>query len=440
MNYTELIKRSYELGFSDLEVYERTSSDLTIAIYNGVVDKNKISDVTVSTIRGIYNGKMASMILENLEEDIDFVLENLLKNAKSLTTEEEFMIYEGDKEYPKVKHVENDFSNYTNFDKAELLKQLELKVKQKDSRIVFVPYCNYQEVKSAVKITNSKGLNVEKTNQYCALIVQAVARENNDSQSGFKVDVKLRYDDLNVDKIVDDVVTKTVAMLNAKSIPSKNYPVIIENDAMTDLLSSFMSVFSGEAAIKKLTPLLEKENQLIMSDLVTIVDDPMCSEAIMNEPFDDEGVACYKKEIVSNGVFKTFLHNLKTAKYFKTKSTGNGFKSGSTITVSGANVYITPGEKSKNDLIKEMNEGLLLTTLEGLHAGVNAISGDFSLKAQGFLVEKGQVSRAVTLIVAAGNFYKLMKDVVAVGNDLEIGHQGIAAPSILFKGIAISGE
>lgn len=440
MNYTELIKRSYELGFSDLEVYERTSSDLTIAIYNGVVDKNKISDVTVSTIRGIYNGKMASMILENLEEDIDFVLENLLKNAKSLTTEEEFMIYEGDKEYPKVKHVENDFSNYTNFDKAELLKQLELKVKQKDSRIVFVPYCNYQEVKSAVKITNSKGLNVEKTNQYCALIVQAVARENNDSQSGFKVDVKLRYDDLNVDKIVDDVVTKTVAMLNAKSIPSKNYPVIIENDAMTDLLSSFMGVFSGEAAIKKLTPLLEKENQLIMSDLVTIVDDPMCSEAIMNEPFDDEGVACYKKEIVSNGVFKTFLHNLKTAKYFKTKSTGNGFKSGSTITVSGANVYITPGEKSKNDLIKEMNEGLLLTTLEGLHAGVNAISGDFSLKAQGFLVEKGQVSRAVTLIVAAGNFYKLMKDVVAVGNDLEIGHQGIAAPSILFKGIAIFGE
>ena len=81
-----------------------------------------------------------------------------------------------------------------------------------------------------------------------------------------------------------------------------------------------------------------------------------------------------------------------------------------------------------------------MTSLEGLHSGVNPISGDFSLKTSGFLIKKGQIERAVTLIVAAGNFLQLMNKVEEVGSDLELSYQGIGAPSIKFKGIAISGE
>lgn len=440
MNYTELLNKAKEFGFSDLEIYEDHSSSLTIGIYNGIVDKNKISDVTQITIRGIYNGKMASIVLENENESIDFILNNLKNNASIISTEEEFMIYEGDTVYPKARDIRNDFQEYTTFQKIEMLKGIENNIKALDSRIVFVPYCNYSEEKSSVKIINSKGLNISKENEYCALVLQAVAKENNDSQSGFKVDVQLRYENLDTKKLAEEVVRRTVSMLNAKSIPSKTYPVIIENEAMTDLLSAFFPVFSGESAIKKLTPFLGKENEKIMSDLITIVDDPLHKDAIINEPFDDEGVACNRKVIVDKGVLKTLLHNLKTAKYFNTKSTGNGFKSGATIEVNPVNFYIEPGVKSKEELIKEMNDGLLITSVEGLHAGVNAISGDFSLKSQGFLISEGKISRPVTLIVAAGNFYKLMNEVVAVGSDLELGHQGIAAPSIMFKGLAISGE
>jgi PmbA protein len=440
MNYQELIKRSIALGFSDLEVYEDTSSNLSVAIFNGVVDKNEISDVSQVAIRAIYNGKMAYLDLENKDEDIDFVLNILKNNADSLTTEEEFLIYEGSENYPVVKHIENDFANYTNLDHIELIKKLEAKVKAADPRIVFVPYCNYEESKSVVRIINSKGLDISKCNEYCAVVVQAVARENEDSQSGFEVSVKLKYDNLDIDKICDDVVKKAVSMLNAKPVPSKVYPTIIDSEAMTDLFSSFQSVFSGEAAIKKITPLLGKENTQIMSELISIVDNPLKEDAIVIQPFDDEGVACYQKEIVKGGEFVTFLHNLKTARYFKTTSTGNGFKAGATIGVRGANLYIAPGTVSKEEMIKGIEEGLLLTSLEGLHAGVNPISGDFSLKASGFLIKNGNISRAITLIVASGNFFKLMNEVDTVGNDLELGYRGIGSPSIKFKGLSISGE
>lgn len=440
MNYQELIKKAIAAGFSDLEVYEDSATNLTIAIFNGVVDKNQVSDVSTITIRGIYQGKMAYLSLENKDEDIDYVINNLINNAKCLTTDEEFEIFAGSPSYPEHRSISSDFNNYASFDKIEMLKQLESKVKAADSRILFVPYCNYEEEKFMVRIVNSKGLDIVKQNEFCVVYAQAVAKENNDSQSGFEVQVKLRYEDLDIDKICQDVVKKTVSMLNAKPVSSKTYPVVVENEAMTSLFAAYQSIFSGEAGIKKITPLLGKENTKIMSDKITIIDDPLYKDAILVEPFDDEGVACYQKEVVKDGVLKTFLHNLKTAKYFKTQSTGNGFKAGANISVRGSNIHIVPGQLSKEDLLKDIDEGLLVTSFDGLHAGVNPISGDFSLKTSGFLIKKGQIERAVTLIVAAGNFFKLMNDVEEVGSDLYLSYQGIGAPSIKFKGIAISGE
>ncbi len=228
-------------------------------------------------------------------------------------------------------------------------------------------------------------------------------------------------------------------MLGAEAIESKTYPVIIENEAMADLLSGFSSMFTGEAAVKKLTSLLGKEGQKIMQDNVTIVDDPLLAGAVNSQPFDDEGVACYKKAVVENGVFKTFLHNLKTAKTFNTKSTGNGVKSGS-IGTRGINLYIEKGNATKEELISSIEEGLLITDLSGLHAGLNAISGDFSAQSSGFYIKNGKIEKPVTLIVVSGNFIKMMNEIDEIGSDLFLGYSGVGAPSIKFKGLPVSGK
>lgn len=440
MNLKALMERAKQENFEAIEIFEQKQTSIGIAIFNGVVDKNEISDLATLSIRGIYDGKIAYLDLENQNEDIDFVIKSLKDNAASLTTDEKFFIFEGSPKYPILPTIEHDFEKHSHFDKIEILKQLEQKMKAKDERIIFVPYCNYSEEKTTTRIVNSKGLDIQKENGYCVVVVQVVARENDDTQSGYDVIVKKRIDEINIDEISEEVVSKTVAMLNAKPIPSNTYPIIMENNVMTDILGAFQRIFSGEAAIKKITPLIDKVDKVIMSEKITIVDDPLCVDAITKEPFDDEGVACFSKNVVDKGVFKLFLHNLKTAAYFNTTSTGNGFRTGGSIGVAPINLYIQPGEKTKKELIENLENGFFVTSVEGLHAGVNPISGDFSLKASGFLIEAGALARPVTLVVLSGNFFKMMKEVEHIANDLKFTYKGISSPSIQFKGLAVSGE
>lgn len=443
MNYQELIKRANKNNFDAIEVTENTTKSMNIAIFNGKVDKNEISEITNISIRAIINGKMSYLTLENENEDLDNVLQSLRENANILTTDEQFEIFSGSEEYPKVEETPIDFDDFTMLDNINLLKELENNVKNADNRIIYVSFCEYEQELNTMRIVNSKGLDLTKSNHYSLVAIQAVASENGKTCSGFSIDAKVKRADINPKAICDDVVRKTVSMLNAKPIKSSIYPVIIENETMIDLFATFQSMFSGEAAIRGITPYVGKENTLIMSDKITIIDDPLMRGVgvLETQPFDDEGVACYSKKIVDNGVFKTMLHNLKTAKYFNTTSTGNGFKAANGIIARGHNMYIENGCISKDDMIKSIEKGLLITDLDGLHAGVDVVSGDFSLKASGYYIENGEISRAVTLIVIAGNFYKLLKEEVeAIGNDFKMKYNAIGAPSIKFSHIAVSGE
>src|SRR5690606_26827254 len=107
------------------EIYEYVSKGMYISIYNSKVDKNELKDVKEISIRAIYNGKMAYLDIENTEEDLDYILNNLRENAEVLTTEEEFAIFAGSKEYPQVKSEENDFEKYKVSNRIDLLLKLE---------------------------------------------------------------------------------------------------------------------------------------------------------------------------------------------------------------------------------------------------------------------------------------------------------------------------
>ncbi|MFA6890326.1 MAG: DNA gyrase modulator, partial [Bacilli bacterium] len=145
MNYNLLMKKALASGFSDLEVYEDFSRELTIAIFNGKIDKNEQSEMTTVTIRAIYEGKMAYLQLENTKESPEFILASLRNNALSLTTDEKFSIFEGSDRYPRTKKFPSDLDNYTNAEKIDMLMKIETTIRGIDPRIVMVPYCQYNE-------------------------------------------------------------------------------------------------------------------------------------------------------------------------------------------------------------------------------------------------------------------------------------------------------
>ena len=149
-----------------------------------------------------------------------------------------------------------------------------------------------------------------------------------------------------------------------------------------------------------------------------------------------------KKEIVSNGKLTTLLHNLKTANKANTKSTGNGFKSSyaTSVAVSPSNFYIEKGNLSFGEILENIGEGLLITDFAGLHSGANAITGDFSLAAKGFYIKDGKKEYPVDQITVAGNFFKLLKDIEEVGDDLKFPLSSVGSPTVIASGLSVAGK
>ena len=175
---------------------------------------------------------------------------------------------------------------------------------------------------------------------------------------------------------------------------------------------------------------------------MNIIDDPLF--AANPRPFDDEGVPSVCTDVVEKGVLKTMLHNLKTAVKAGCASTSNGGRgsAASPVGVAPSNFMIVPGEKRYDQLLEDLGDGLIIRDISGLHAGLNPISGDFSLLAGGWLQKDGKL-QPVEQITVAGNFFTLLKEVEEVGSDLWLGiPQGsiVASPSLKIRGLMVSGS
>jgi PmbA protein len=225
-------------------------------------------------------------------------------------------------------------------------------------------------------------------------------------------------------------------------VESGSYRVLFRPYAFSDLLAAFSPMFSADEAQRGRSLLAGKEGESIASEIVTVWDDPF--DPVAPRAFDGEGTPCMKKAVIKRGTLKTLLHNLKTAKKAGVESTGNASRrsAASAVGVAPSVFRGETGDKTYDALLAELGDGLVVSDLEGLHAGVDAVSGDFSLKAAGFLVRDGAVVRPVSDITVAGNFVSMLKDVIALGSDLRYGlpHSGFfASPSVLVKGLAVAG-
>ena len=210
-------------------------------------------------------------------------------------------------------------------------------------------------------------------------------------------------------------------------------------------MEAFTGIFSAEAVQKNLSLLKGKLNEKIASDKFTLIDDPYMEDGLASKSFDGEGVACKYKRVIDKGVLKTYFHNLKTAKKDGVETTGNASKGSykSSIGISPSNFYVEKGERELNEMVADLDKGILITELQGLHSGLNSISGDFSLAALGYLIESGKISRPLEQITVSGNYFEMLKNIEETGSDLKFGLPGgayIGSPSLKIKKLSIAGE
>ncbi|MDP2425191.1 MAG: TldD/PmbA family protein [bacterium] len=436
MNFERLFALAKQKGIEDVQVYLVNRSELSIEVFDGELDKYEIADTTTLSIKGVYHKRMGTFSTEVLDDSlIESIVDNLIANASIIDSLDEAVIYAGDLEY----HVLDDLFNeeLTKMDVANKI----AKVKQLDqlfhqaNPLVSIVETMYSESTRTVLLQNTKGLKLENKVNSAMIGGQIIVKNESDQRTAFDLAISNDFADFDLEKIAKEAVESGVRKLGAKPIPSKNYEIILDKDALATLLSAFQNVFSAEAVQKGLSLLKGKLGSTIGSSLFTLVDDPFMKKSSRSRSFDDEGVATKYKELIKAGVLETYLHNLTTAKKDGVVSTGNGFGT----SVSAINLKVLPGEHSYQDLLSSMKEGIVITDLQGAHAGANPVSGDFSLQATGFLVENGVEIKPVALITIAGNFIKLLQDITAVGNDIKTGYYGITCPSVKILSLPVSG-
>ena len=199
------------------------------------------------------------------------------------------------------------------------------------------------------------------------------------------------------------------------------------------------NIFSAEAVQKNISKLKGKLNEPVASSIVTLVDDPFLKDGLANSSFDDEGVPTSYKEIIQDGILKTYLYNLKTAYKDGVSSTGNGVKGSykGTVGISSFNLYIKPSDKSFDKMIENIKEGIFITDFAGLHSGLNTISGDFSLAGEGFYIKDGKIDRPLNQITISGNFFELLKNIKDIANDIKFSFSSVGSPSIMVEGLKV---
>ena len=175
------------------------------------------------------------------------------------------------------------------------------------------------------------------------------------------------------------------------------------------------------------------------------MDDPHRAGSASSAPFDGEGVATVVKAVIGDGRLNTLLHNLKTAKKQGVETTANAARASyaSPVGVAPTNFYFAPTEVDFEGMLAKLGDGLLITELQGMHAGANPITGDFSLAAKGFEVRGGKRAGAVAQITVAGNFYEVLENVETVGGDLEFlppSTSCFGSPSVLVKRLSVAGK
>ena len=438
-----LFEKALNEGFEDCEIYYTDGEDISITIYEGEVEKYNLDKSFGLSFRGMLNGKMGYSYTEILDDKaIDMLIKNAKEASKCIESTDEQFIYEGDKYYSKVQTYSEKLENIDAAKLIEIALDLEKQTKEYSDKVVNISSCKVSYSSSKNGIYNTKGLELSNKGNLIIAYVIPIVEDNNEKQDGIGYKIADSLEEIDTKEIAKQGVKEALSKLGGSTISSGNYKTIIYNEAMASLLETFADIFSGEAAQRGLSLLKGKEGEVIASNIVSIVDDPLLDKGLASTPFDDEGVATFKKDIVSNGVLNTLLHNLKTAHKANVKTTGNGFKASysSSVSVEPTNFYIEKGEASIKELMKEVKEGIMVTDFAGLHSGANAITGDFSLAAKGFYIKDGKKEYPVEQITVAGNFFDLLKNIKFIGNDLNFPISSVGAPSVIVEGLSVAGK
>ena len=288
----------------------------------------------------------------------------------------------------------------------------------------------YSTHKSTIYLANSNGFSNSYSRSSCSTGIHLQAGDQNSRvEDGWYSSAIDPEDLLTVEDLSQRAIERAVRLIGARKIESMSVPVIFEPTITSSILAFFSGTINGHSVYLNRSPFKDKLNEQIASPMINIKSDGLLPGRMGSRLFDGEGVASRNIDVVENGILKSYLTDTYSARKLKTESTGNA--SGSN------NFYLSPGNVSKEEMIKSIDKGLLITKLIG--QGTNPVTGDISKGAFGIMIENGNLSYPVHEITINGNLKDILKNIEAIGDDF-VWDRTIIGPSVKVSELSVAGR
>lgn len=420
MNYESFFDKALRLGFSKIQI--------TITEYNS-------SEVKVSNEEVIYN-----QVCSHIGYNVIAQKNNSVYSINSDYLDDKVLEYLNEKS--EVEEEKNEFIFLTDTNRNNTVDDLCLidinhiinKLKSLNSvrdDLIHKVNSTYEAGTVIKRIINNNGVDISssRTNHMCSI---ELINESDTKNTVVQKD-KLSTTDIEVEKMIAELREELSIKINEKEIKSGKYNCIIKRDVLDILLRFIVDGINAESVNEKTTFLEGKLNKKLFSEKLSIKEEPLNKEMPGYTLFDDEGTFTYNKDIITNGVLKTYLYDNKTALKGNVPATGNAYGG-----IGTRNMYVVPGNKSFKELVKLVDNGLIIDECMGYHASVHLNNGEISLQAFGMIIENGEIVSSFKPVVMTTNFIELLSNIEEIGSDLEFTRISCGCPSILVKNISIA--
>ena len=424
------------------DVFLRSFNATTVEVKDQKIDAfDRAKDIGVG-LRVLVNGRLGFAFTTDLSEGVLKTLAQAAVTNAQNTEPDPYQSIPAKYQTPSrsVAIHDPELVRLTEKEKIDRVMAMEREAFALDPRIKRIRKASASFSESETVILNTNGSEVAYRGTACSSSIEVVAEEQGESQAGSDFDVNRFYRKLLIEEVGRRAARRALDLLGARHIDSIKAPVVLEATVAQEFLAMLASGFSAESVQKKRSLFIGKLDREVVSPMITVLDDGLLEGGLGTAPTDDETVPMKKKTVIERGRLTMFLYNAYTANKDKTASTGNGMRGGfkGLPGVGLTNLYIEPGDSTLQDLMASVGRGLYITEVMGMHTA-NPISGDFSVGATGFWIEKGEKAYPVREITIAGNILDLMKNVAVVGSDIRFSGR-IGSPSLLIRELSIGGK
>ena len=318
---------------------------------------------------------------------------------------------------------------------------LEAQTKAADSRIMAIESADYVDMINEAALVSTAGVQVTSSESASYVTSTALAEQDGDTQVGFGFSVGRTPTAIDVGRAATDAADRATRLLGAVQPSTERVTIVFDPFVTSQFLSILGETMTGDAVMKGYSLFANRMGENVASPLITLVDDPTNPKAFTASETDGEGLASRRNTLIDGGQLTTFLHNAYSGRRMNTGSTGSAVRSYSSVPGVGARaLFLEPGTKSQEELIAEIDNGVLIQGVAGIHSGVNPVSGDFSTGAEGLRIRNGALGEPLREITIASTLQKMLGDVAAIGNDVDWLPMSAAGVSVVIDDVTMSGS